>query len=501
MKDRLTTPFQLLLFLLLVFTVLFCLSYLLPAEVQAPLNLKFRVPSSETLISDIHEITTITHTSPETVISEVDFSHYQPLFPDEVNFFLYGHEDTLQIELPEPFIADASELRSSIFEIQYPEVFVKDLHAFFAKLAILRVSGKVVRVLHYGDSQIEGDRVTSELRNLMQSRFGGMGPGLISVIPPTRQHTNFRLSYTGDWNRYSFQSEEPGHTRWGALFSFARFTKPGEMIEIEPEASFTLQPRSAGYRRSGRFRNAKIFFGYHEKPVYLEFNRTGQVIEADIFPSGNEMNVMQYAWKEPVNNLTVKMKGMSSPDVYALALDDLWGVALDNIPLRGSSGLEFTRTDTAFLRKMYSEFNTGMILLQFGVNVVPHIVSDYSYYEYGLFRQLTFLKKLNPGVPIIILGVSDMSMMDGGTYKSYPNIELIRNAQRNAALRAGCGFWDTYEAMGGENSMAAWAFAEPPLAQKDFTHFSYRGSMIIGQMFWNALLHEYEKFEFSKKDD
>lgn len=501
MKDRHTSPFRLLLFLLLVFTVLFCLSYFLPAELHTPLNLKFRVPSSELLITDIYGIKSATQTPRETVISEVDFSHYQPIFPDEVTYFLYGPEDTLLIELPEPFIADASKLRSSIFEIHYPEVFVKDLHAFFAKLSMLRLSGKVVRVLHYGDSQIEGDRVSSELRNLMQSRFGGMGPGLISIVPPTRQHTNFRLSYSGDWNRYSFQSEELNHSRWGALFSFARFTKPGEMIESEPEASFSLLPRSAGYQRSRKFRNAKIFFGFHEQPVYLELNRTGEVLEADIFPAENKLNVMQYSWKEPVNNLTVKMKGMSSPDVYALALDDLWGVAVDNIPLRGSSGLEFTRTDTAFLRKMYSEFNTGMILLQFGVNVVPHIVSDYSYYEYGLYRQLTFLKKINPGVPIIILGVSDMSMMDGGTYKSYPNIELIRDAQRNAALRAGCGFWDTYEAMGGENSMTAWAFAEPPLAQKDFTHFSYRGSMIIGQMFWNALLHEYGKFELSQKDD
>lgn len=501
MKDRYTSPFRLLLFLLVVFALLFCLSCFLPAELRTPWNFKFRTPSAELLVSDIQGIKTIIQPPPETVISEVDFSHYQPLFPDEVNIYLYGHEDTLQIELPEPFIADASTLRSSIFEIQYPEVFVKDLHAFFAKLSILRVSGKVVRVMHYGDSQIEGDRVSSELRSLMQSRFGGMGPGLISIVPPTRQHTNFSLRYSGDWKRYSFQSEELKHNRWGALFSFARFTRPDELIENDLEASFSLLPRSAGYRRSGRFRNAKIFFGYHEKPLYLELNRTGEVLEADIFSADNRLNVMQYSWKEPVNSLTVKMKGMSSPEVYALALDDLWGVAVDNIPLRGSSGLEFTRTDTAFLRKMYSEFNTGMILLQFGVNVVPHIVSDYNYYEYGLYRQLTFLKKINPGVPIIVLGVSDMTMMDGGSYRSYPNIELIRDAQRNAALRAGCGFWDTYEAMGGENSMTAWAFAEPPLAQKDFTHFSYRGSMIIGQMFWNALLHEYEKFEFSQKDD
>ena len=501
MKDRYTSPFLLLLFLLAVFAVLFCISYFFPAELDTPGNFKLRVPATEQILSEVDGMKSVVQPTQKQVISEEDFTHYQPLFPDELDFSVYEPSDTLTIELPEPFVAIAAELRSKIFELQYPEVFLKDLHTFFAKLSILRTSNKVVRVLHYGDSQIEGDRVTSELRNQMQSRFGGLGPGLISVVPPTRQHTNFRLSYTGDWNRYSFQSGELNHTRWGVLFSFARFTEPGEILENEPEVSFTLQSRAAGYSSSRRFRNARLFFGFQERPVYIELNRLGQVLEADMFPLDNKLNVMQYSWKEPVNNLTVRMKGTNSPDVYALALDDLWGVAVDNIPLRGSSGLEFTRADTAFLRKMYSEFNTGMILLQFGVNVVPHIVSDYNYYEYGLFRQLTFLKKINPGVPIIVLGVSDMSMMDGGTYKSYPNIELIRNAQKNAAIRAGCGFWDTYEAMGGENSMAAWAFAEPPLAQKDFTHFSYRGSMIIGQMIWNTLLHEYGKFEFSQKDN
>jgi hypothetical protein len=55
-----------------------------------------------------------------------------------------------------------------------------------------------------------------------------------------------------------------------------------------------------------------------------------------------------------------------------------------------------------------------------------------------------------------------------------------------------------YEAMGGENSMPSWVFANPALAKKDFTHFTYRGSEIIAQMFYNSLLYEYNVYNNRK---
>ena len=39
-----------------------------------------------------------------------------------------------------------------------------------------------VRVVHYGDSQIEGDRITGVIREELQEAFGGIGPGIIPVI-------------------------------------------------------------------------------------------------------------------------------------------------------------------------------------------------------------------------------------------------------------------------------------------------------------------------------
>ena len=79
---------------------------------------------------------------------------------------------------------------------------------------------------------------------------------------------------------------------------------------------------------------------------------------------------------------------------------------------------------------------------------------------------------------------------------------MIRNALKNAAFKADCAFWDTYEAMGGENSMPSWVFSDPPLAEKDFTHFTIEGSKIIAQMFYKALMLEYKNyFNLNIKDN
>ena len=64
------------------------------------------------------------------------------------------------------------------------------LSKFFQALAEVKTNKSSIRVLHYGDSQIEGDRITDYLRLKLQGQFGGSGPGLISLMPvaSTRFH-------------------------------------------------------------------------------------------------------------------------------------------------------------------------------------------------------------------------------------------------------------------------------------------------------------------------
>ena len=61
-------------------------------------------------------------------------------------------------------------------EIQYRNNSA--LEKFFSALRSLNDNPASIRVLHYGDSQIEGDRITDYLRLKLQGQFGGHGPGL-----------------------------------------------------------------------------------------------------------------------------------------------------------------------------------------------------------------------------------------------------------------------------------------------------------------------------------
>ena len=56
------------------------------------------------------------------------------------------------------------------------------LAPFFEALASLeRGERNAVRIIHYGDSQLEGDRITMQLRNSLQKNYGGRGFGYVAL--------------------------------------------------------------------------------------------------------------------------------------------------------------------------------------------------------------------------------------------------------------------------------------------------------------------------------
>ncbi len=204
--------------------------------------------------------------------------------------------------------------------------------------------------------------------------------------------------------------------------------------------------------------------------------------------------IFQQPFRDPFRKLTLSFEGTKSPEFYGVALDCNAGVVIDNMPFRGSSGTEFSRMDREILRQQFRQLNVKFIILQFGVNVVPHVIKDYSYYEKQFYNQLKLLQELAPEASILVVGVSDVSRKEGEVYTTYPNVEKIRDAQRNAAFKAGCAFWDLYAAMGGKDSMPSWVFAKPALANKDFTHFTPKGAQLVSEMLFKSLMYEYEKF-------
>ncbi|MEA3496510.1 MAG: hypothetical protein U9R42_10785 [Bacteroidota bacterium] len=399
--------------------------------------------------------------------------------------------------------ADANDLITNVYKIQYPNGEKEILYPFFRELKNLKSSGKLIRILHYGDSQIEGDRITSYLRFKFQNMFGGSGAGMLPILNVTKS-ISLNVNASDEWKKYTVIGKKDStlnHKRYGALLNFARFSPvSNDSIlndSINYEALITLKKSNLTYYNTRQFNQLRLFYGYNKQAFTIElFDKEEKLIRKDSLEARNSATTISWKFEKTPELLTLKLKGKDSPDFYGIAVDNTYGVAVDNIPLRGSAGLDFAKTDLVFLSKMYRYLEVKLLVLEFGVNVVPNVVDNYDYYERWFYNNLRALKRINPEISIIVIGLSDMARKteSGNYYESYPNIGLIRDAQKKAAFKAGCGFWDLYEAMGGKNSMPSWVFAKPPLAAKDFTHFNHKGAKIISQMFFNALITDYKEF-------
>ena len=121
-------------------------------------------------------------------------------------------------------------------------------------------------------------------------------------------------------------------------------------------------------------------------------------------------------------NILIDFSGKTSPDIYGISIESKTGVIVDNIPQRGSAGLEFTMVDKENLRDSYSLLKPDLVIMHYGLNLATNIRNDYSYYEKGLSRQLNLLKEISPGTGLIVVGLTDMAYQDGDVIKSYPNI-------------------------------------------------------------------------------
>jgi hypothetical protein len=406
-----------------------------------------------------------------------------------------GMDSTRRYRLKKYSKLSTDSLKKLLRTIEFPEGQDTVLNAFFKETE--KCPDQLIRILHYGDSQIEGDRITSYLRNQLQLQFGGEGIGLFPVVAVNPASISFVYDISDNWQRYTPLQNAESSKRYGVLLNCARISglgNPPSAKGKEVEAWINLKHPNTSYHLAQRFKQCQVYYGYNNAPMMVELKQNDSIVDAEIIPSANRVNRLKWNFNHSAKNITISFKATQTPDVYAISLDGHTGIAVDNIPVRGSSGLEFTKSNPLFLSEFYNMLNVKMLIMQFGVNVVPNVRTDYSYYREAFFQQLKSLKLNHPNMPIIVIGVSDVSRNGANGLESYPNIELIRDAQKSAAFAAGCAFWDMYEAMGGKNSMPSWVNANPALAQKDYTHFNPVGARIIGEMFYRALMIEYERF-------
>ena len=407
---------------------------------------------------------------------------------------------------------------------------------------------KVVRIVHYGDSQIEVDRISGYLRYKLQQQFGGSGPGLIPAKTAYDYPSPCKVVNIGDWRRYTvfpFIDTAVHHSKYGILAAFTRFSplttatsaapktepkredSPFMTVTVETDSTagasdsvelpstivsipeYTPPPPpkqvysgalefvipSFGYSNTKTVKKFRMIYGGNTSSFDVKVMDGGQILYAETLAPNSFYGIKTWNFAHTPADFRMEFSGTDSPDIYGFAMDGLSGVAVDNVPLRGCSGTIFTKINATQLGQMYRDLNVKCIILQFGGNAVPALNSEnvVSFKNY-LASQIRYLRRIHPGVSIILIGPADMSQKVQDEYVTYEILPEEVRLLREAAFQNDCAYWDMFAAMGGVNTMPDWVFHDPPFAEKDFIHFTQTGANAMAKMFYNALIARYNQY-------
>lgn len=398
------------------------------------------------------------------------------------------------------------ERSQDITSLQFKDKNSSALFSFFEKLSQVKGSEQKLHILHYGDSQIESDRMTSVIREKLQSEFGGKGPGLICPVPITGSAAIGQKN-SSNWKRYTaygFSDDKSTHDDYGVMCSYARFTPAWSDEELAlkdtTEAWLELKPSGMCSGNCKAYSQLSMLLGGNRREVEIRVVIEDTLFAEETLPASSGRNWIKYFLGSTPKNVKLYFRGIDSPDVQALLLEGWQGVQVDNIALRGSSGTIFRKIASTNFSRVIDELNTGLIILQFGGNSVPGLKDAQSAKNFGSYfkSQIKHIQSLHPDIPIVVIGPSDMSTSIDGEFQTWPYLEELNTAMRDAAWETGCGFWDMYAVMGGRNSMISWVNSNPPYAGTDYTHFTPKGARKMAELFYSALHREYELWNKAK---
>ena len=321
-------------------------------------------------------------------------------------------KDTIVPEKPKPVIP-----KVAVDSVTDSRIF---LAAFYE--ALDHADGQMIRVLHYGDSQIEEDRMSQQIREKLQAQYGGRGAGLLPLAQTI-----------------------PSRTVRQELWMNERKITPAQ----GPRRYLVYGPK--------RDQRTDGMYGV-----------MGQVAVM------NDSTSIHYSFAGDTVYLSGKGK------VYGLSQQSSTGVIVDNIPMRGCLGLVFTKMDRELLTRFYREQNVRLIIMQFGGNAIPSNQNPGTIQGIvkGLREQVRYIRGCAPDASILFIGPSDMLTQTDGEWHTYPMVPYMDRLLRKMALEENIAYFSLFRWMGGEGSMARWQ--EIGLAGSDGVHFMRSGARKAG---------------------
>jgi lysophospholipase L1-like esterase len=365
------------------------------------------------------------------------------------------------------------------------------LDPFFARLARTerREAGAVTRILHYGDSTIASDYVSGTVRRRLQARFGDAGHGFILIANPWEWyfHNDVLHASDGDWKASRLAGPVAPDGMYG--LGGVSFTSYGGGVGWYGTAT-----RGDFGRHVSRF---DLY--YLEQPAGGDVELGVRGGAAERFSTRGDTKVSRIhsvRVDDGEAKLTVRAMGGGPVRLFGVALErDQPGVVYDALGSHAAMAVYWQRQDRAHWKEQLALRDAALIVFQYGTNESDLWRLDRDEYEQALGGLIDELREVGGGASVLVVAPLDRAEQKDGRMATKRVILDLVAIQKRVALGHGAAFWNTFEAMGGEGSMARWVKAKPQLGGGDLTHPTPLGAEVLGDMLSDAVVAAFERWK------
>lgn len=409
----------------------------------------------------------------------------------------------------------------------------REMDKFYASLS--EAKNRPVRIAYYGDSYIEGDILTEDLRDMLQTKYGGCGVGYVDIYTITSGFRKTIWTKSKGWNDHN--ANDPGSKRFNKSLQgiSGRYFIPQSTASLEMKGSKygthldTCQTATVFFTPGNGLELSASINGESLKTIYANggmletheevryvtekvvqgggVDSLGNVIPGDTVTITHEIRndvaeqstngLASKTLHGRIGRFSLQAKNGNASRFYGVALEGERGIVLDNMSMRASNGWYLGDIPEKTLADFAKKRPYDLIIVHFGLNVANNKQKNYSGYTNRMANAIAHLKAQFPTASILVIGVGDREEKDiDGNMHTMTGVRELISYQRKMASDQKVAFWNLYEAMGGDGSLAIMVTHKQ--ANLDYTHINFAGGKKLARILYDVLLNGKENYDKRK---
>lgn len=361
------------------------------------------------------------------------------------------------------------------------------LLSFFDKLQGLKDGdSSQVSIVHIGDSHLQADMLTREVRKNLQLEFGNAGRGLI--FPLRLAHTNEPADYRSSSNVAWLSTR---------INSPARFPEPGVSgVSIQSSVNGAYIDINTSNHDSLNYAFDLVTLLHTKDSLQYDFRISDSTIKEDYLMSSSPMEYGDCStplqFNQPTSHVRIKAEQcdekQNSITINGIILQNSNpGILYHVIGVNGAHFSDFNKSPLFFAQ--LPELKPGLVIVSLGTNEGANARLVEEEMIKSVVEMIAAIKLVNREACILIV-----TPADDYYHKKYKNpyLRIVHEALLKSADSANVAYLDIYNITGGFGSGSKWR--KHALLQRDGVHYNRQGYMLQGYLIYKALNDSYLKY-------